>query len=453
MKTHQNIAQKITTNVSINFALQQALKILQMSNVELTDYIQNQACENPFLSVQDSASSPTLESQGFVLGGKINTPTVADDGGELGAVWEKTLAQPDSVAENILSQINILFPKYIERKIALLTFGLLDERGFFTISIPKFASAINCEKETVERVLSDLKKKIDPAGVFASDWKESILLQLSAEEDVEFYELVLSNFQDVLRGKTEKLLNTAEATQEQLYTALKRIKNINPFPLAEKAESEPVQVKVPDIFVKKQADETWVVRLNQEALPRVLADKSYFTSIKPYCRKEEEKAFVRQSFQKASWLVKAIDQRYHNILKIAEVLVKKQVAFLENGAKLLNPMTLKDVALEAGVHESTVSRAINEKYIETPQGVLPLKYFFSQSISGSFKDYSSEAIRNQIKELIQSETKPLSDEKISEILNNLGIDIARRTVTKYRESMSIPSSSERRRIKKITAQK
>lgn len=452
MKTHQNIAQKITTSVSINSALQQALKILQMSNIELNDYLQAQAQENPFLVVEEPLVVPSVETQGISLGEKLNTPTYADDGEDGAAVWEKTLMQPDSVMEKVLSQINMLFVKEAERKIALLMFGLLDERGFFTVEASQFANATNTSEEVVREVLTVLKHKIDPAGLFAADWRESVLLQLGEAEDINLYTLILSNFQDILQGKTAKLLKKIGISQQTLYMALKRIKNTNPFPL-EVEEVGSIYVKVPDVIVTKEPNQTWIVQLNQACLPKVVADRAYFSSVKPLCTNGEDKSFVRHSFQQASWLAKAIDQRCQNILKISEVLVKKQTGFLEQGPKLLNPMTLKDIALEAGVHESTVSRAINEKYIQTPQGVFPLKYFFSQSISGSFKDYSSEAIRSQIKELIQSESKPLSDEKISEILNNLGVDIARRTVTKYRESMSIPSSSERRRIKRITAQK
>lgn len=452
MKTYQNIAQKITTNVTINAALQQALKILQMSNVELNSYIEQQALENPFLAVETPVSVPLIESQGFSVG-QSNGYVFGHDEGDEGALWEKTLAQPENVTEKIVSTINVLFTQKQARQIALVLFRLLDHRGFFTVPTAQLSKALQVNKEAIDQVLNALKNNIDPPGVFAADWKESVLLQLrAAEENTEFYGLVLEHFQDILQGKISKVLSLANVTSQQLYAALKRIKNINPFPLAISTAAEPVYVRIPDIIVSKQNEQTWQVVLNQDALPKVVADKVYFSSIKPFCQHEEEKVFVRQAFQKASWLVKAIDQRYQNILKIAEVLVKRQVGFLEQGPKLLNPMTLKDVAVDAGVHESTVSRAINEKYIQTPQGIFSLKYFFSQAISGSFKDYSSEAIRKQIKDLIHNEQKPLSDEQISEILNNLGIDIARRTVTKYRESMSIPSSTERRRIKKITAQ-
>lgn len=455
MKMNQNIAQKITTTTTVTTAIQQALKVLHMTNLELADYLQTEALENPFLMVSTSDTSAQLPNE-------VSTDNPWEDTWETGdstsssdemegSLWERTLVQPYDINQHIVSQINLSFSHPTEHRTAMILYGLLDERGFFSLDLDIVSSHLNVLREHLDLVLTKLKT-FEPTGIFAADWKESVLLQLmDQDEHIEIYEIILDHFQDILQGKLSYIQKTYGLTSEAIYKALKRIKNINPYPLNQKELDEVVQLKIPDVIITHDPSKGWLVTLNQDTLPKALADREYYQEIKSECSLEDEKSFIRESFQRANWLVKAMDQRCQNILKICESLVKKQQSFLEHGAKYLTPMTLKDIANDVGVHESTVSRAISHKYIQTPQGIYPLKYFFTQSIQGSFQDYSAESIRNQIRQFIQNETSPLSDDKIAEMLNNLGVDIARRTVTKYRESMSIPSSTERRRIQKITS--
>lgn len=452
---NQNIAQKITTTTTVTTAIQQALKVLHMTNLELADYLQHEALENPFLMVSTHDTTSQLPNE-------VGADNPWDDMWETGdshssndendrPIWERTLVQPYDINQDIVSQINLCFSNPREHRIAMILFGLLDERGFFSIDIEILSKHINADVDVIHSVLTKLKS-LEPTGIFAYDWKESVLLQLMDQgQDTQKYCIILDHVQDILQGKLGPLQKAYGITAEEIYKALKRIKNINPYPLQEKERDEAVQLKVPDVIVTKEPAKGWMVALNQDTLPKALADREYYQEIKAECSLEDEKSFIRDSFQRANWLVKAMDQRCQNILKICESLVVKQQNFLEHGARYLTPMTLKDIASDVGVHESTVSRAISHKYIQTPQGIYPLKYFFTQSIQGSFQEYSSESVRDQIRQLIQNETSPLSDDKIAEMLNNLGVDIARRTVTKYRESMSIPSSTERRRIKKITS--
>jgi RNA polymerase sigma-54 factor len=454
MKMNHNIAQKITTSTSITTAVQQALKVLHMTNLELSDYVEQAALENPFLIVNPIDFSNSLPNTPVSDNPWSDTWETGESGSSddsEGPLWEKVLSHPLDINQLIVSQINSSFFDPAEHRLALVLFGLLDERGFFTVDIDVISHHLEIPSTLIQSVLTKLKT-LEPAGLFASNWKESVLLQLMDQgHAIETYSVILDNFQDILQGKLSALQKASGLSSEAIYRALKRIKNINPYPLKHNEPDEVVQLKVPDVIVTKDPTNGWVVSLNQDTLPKALADREYFQEIKTSCSLEEEKTFIRDSFQRATWLVKAMDQRCQNILKICESLIQKQQSFLDHGSTLLTPMTLKDIAAEVGVHESTVSRAIAHKYIQTPQGIYPLKYFFTQSIQGSFQEYSAESIRNQIRNLIQNETKELSDDKISEMLNNLGIDIARRTVTKYRESMSIPSSTERRRIKKITS--
>lgn len=453
MKMNHNITQKITATTSITTAVQQALKVLHMTNLELANYVQQAVLENPFLSVispevSDRLPSTSIQDTSWQSTWETGDSNPSDD--VEGALWEKTLIQPEDINQTIVSQINLSFTNPAEHRLALLLFSLLDDRGFFVHDISLIASHLNVQLTAIQSVLAKLKM-LEPAGLFAADWKESVILQLVDQgHDPKIYNVILDHFQDILQGNLSQVQKATGLPPAGIYKALKRIKNINPYPLRQNDLPEAVQLKIPDVIVIKDSINGWVVSLNQETLPKALADRDYFQEIKPACSLEVEKTFIRDSFQRATWLVKAMDQRCQNILKVCESLIKRQQNFLEHGPKLLTPMTLKDIATEVGVHESTVSRAIAHKYIQTPQGIYPLKYFFTQSIGGSFQEYSAESIRSQIRNLIQNETKPLSDEKIAETLNNLGVDIARRTVTKYRESMSIPSSTERRRINKIT---
>lgn len=454
MKMNQNIAQKLTTSTSITTAVQQALKVLHMTNLELNDYVHQEALENPFLIVNSSDFSNQLPITSTSDNPWSDTWETGDNGSSddsESSLWEKTLRQPDDINQLIVSQINSSFTNPKEHRLALVLFSLLDERGFFTLDINLISNLLKTPAPLIHSVLVKLKT-LEPAGLFAADWKESVVLQLIDQgHETETYSIILDNFQDILQGKLSSIQKAFGLSSEAIYKALKRIKNINPYPLKHTKTAEVVQLKIPDVIVTKDPSNGWVVSLNQDTLPKVLADRNYFQEIKTACCLEEDKSFIRDSFQRATWLVKAMDQRCQNILKICESLIQKQYNFLDHGSKLLTPMTLKDIAADVGVHESTVSRAIAHKYIQTPQGITPLKYFFTQSIPGSFQEYSAESIRSQIRNLIQNETQSLSDDKIAEMLNNLGVDIARRTVTKYRESMSIPSSTERRRIKKITS--
>ena len=452
MKMNQNIAQKLTTSTSITTVVQQALKVLHMTNLELSDYVQQAALENPFLIVNSTDLANQLPASSASDNPWSDSWETGDSGSNDDSetsLWEKTLCQPDDINQLIVSQINSSFTTPKEHRLALVLFGLLDERGFFTLDINVISNLLNVPVSLIHSVLVKLKT-LEPAGLFAADWKESVLLQLIDQgHKTEIYSIILDNFQDILQGKLSGIQKASGLSSETIYKALKRIKNINPYPLKHNQPDEVVQLKIPDVIVTKDPTNGWVVSLNQDTLPKALADRDYFQEIKTACSLEEEKTFIRDSFQRATWLVKAMDQRCQNILKICESLIQKQYNFLDHGPKLLTPMTLKDIAVDVGVHESTVSRAIAHKYIQIPQGIYPLKYFFTQSIQGSFQEYSAESIRSQIRNLIQNETQSLSDDKIAEMLNNLGVDIARRTVTKYRESMSIPSSTERRRIKKI----
>jgi len=212
---------------------------------------------------------------------------------------------------------------------------------------------------------------------------------------------------------------------------------------------------VPDVFVLEKADGGWIVELNNDNLPRLLVNRQYYAEINEAARRKEDKAYISECMQSANWLIKALDQRARTILSVSSELVRQQDGFLAHGVAELRPLNLRAIAEVVGIHESTVSRVTSNKYIATPRGVFELKYFFTSSIAGADggENHSSEAVRERLRTLIENEasSKVLSDDKLVDILRVSGVDIARRTVTKYRVAMGIPSSVQRRRAKRMEA--
>jgi RNA polymerase sigma-54 factor len=242
---------------------------------------------------------------------------------------------------------------------------------------------------------------------------------------------------------------------QELAEMIAEIKTLTPKP-GLKFGSVQIQPVLPDVMVKPRRDGSWMVELNTETLPRVLVSRSYYTTVSKTARSDKEKGYLVECLQNANWLVKSLDQRARTILRVAEEIVRQQDGFLTHGIEHLKPLNLKTVADAISMHESTVSRVTSNKYMATPRGVFELKYFFTSAIAsadGSADAHSSEAVRHRIKQLIDVETADtvLSDDKIVELLKRDGVDIARRTVAKYREAMRIPSSVQRRREKQMAA--
>jgi RNA polymerase sigma-54 factor len=241
---------------------------------------------------------------------------------------------------------------------------------------------------------------------------------------------------------------------EDLADMIAEIRNLNPKPgLA--FGSTTVQPVVPDVFVRAAPDSTWQVELNSDTLPKVLINRRYYAQVSQTTRSDKEKSYIAECLQSATWLVRALDQRAKTILKVSSEIVRQQDAFLAKGVQYLRPLNLKTVAEAIGMHESTVSRVTANKYMATPRGIFELKYFFTPAISAADggEAHSAEAVRHRIKQLIDSESAAdvLSDDTIVEKLRETGVEIARRTVAKYREAMRIPSSVQRRRDKQAAA--
>jgi len=294
-------------------------------------------------------------------------------------------------------------------------------------------------------------QRFDPAGLFARSLSECLALQLRERNRLDpAMQALLDNLELLARRDLPQLLRICGVDSEDLTQMISEIRALDPKPAMAFDHSVAPPV-TPDVLMRATVGGGWLVELNNDTLPRVLVNTRYYAKVSGASRSKEDKTYLTERFQSANWLVKSLHQRATTILKVATEIVRQQDAFFHRGIQYLRPLVLKDIALEISMHESTVSRVTANKFIATPRGIFELKYFFTQALGGSDggESHSAESVRHRIKTLIDQEaaTDILSDDKIVEILKVEGVDIARRTVAKYREAMHIPSSVQRRRDK------
>ncbi|MBI3419466.1 MAG: RNA polymerase factor sigma-54 [Proteobacteria bacterium] len=458
--------------------LQQAIKLLQMSNQELATYLEAEMEKNPLLEKVESENgagkeSPLPESDdgsqekdseweeragagdGYApsswnLSAQSRGP--GWDGGFDDEAGSGALTEEISLRDHLLRQLQLDFQDIPERLIALTLLDQLDESGYIHGDMASVAKQLGCDTAKVEGVLERLQK-LDPAGIFARDLKECLSLQLRDKGRLDPAMQMLLNHLDLLAAREkDKLMKLCGVDAEDFAEMVAEIRALNPKPgLAFDHGLTPTVI--PDVLMRPGAGGSWILELNQETLPRVLINHPYLSQVQGQIVRKTERDFVTDKLQSANWLLKALHQRATTILKVATEIVKQQEMFFQYGVEFLKPMTLRDIALAIGMHESTVSRVTSNKYITTPRGLFELKYFFSVSIQGcaGLSNHSAESVRYRIKSLIEAENTGtiLSDDSIVKLLKREGVEIARRTVAKYRESLHIPSSAQRRREKRI----
>jgi RNA polymerase sigma-54 factor len=301
-------------------------------------------------------------------------------------------------------------------------------------------------------------RQLEPAGLFARTVAECLGAQLAERDRLDpAMQALLDNLDLVAAGELAQLRKRCGVDQEDLRDMLAELRTLDPRP-GHKFDFEPIQPVAPDLFLTAAKDaetgeEGWHIELNTDALPRVLVDRYYHATLMKGARAKADRDFVAERFQSANWLVKTLEQRATTILKVAREIVKQQDGFFRRGVSALRPLVLRDIALATELHESTVSRVTSNKYIATPRGIFELKYFFTSALPARTPGVvvSSESVRSRIRHLVSCESAghPLSDDRIVDLLKGEGIEIARRTVTKYREAMRIPSSAERRRLGRL----
>lgn len=465
--------------------LQQAIKLLQLSNLELAEFIENELERNPLLerdeSDQDARERETgadAEALSFEDGVNREAEIDADpammhpdmsstDLADIGAAplqdWskagsgksidelpdlEETLTSEQTLAQHIDAQMTEAGFSPSERLIGAAMLDQVDDWGYFRGRVDETARTLGCAEEEVAAVLARMQG-FEPTGIMARDLAECMALQLKERDRFDpAMQALVANLELIAKGQMERLAHLCGVDREDLADMIGEIRALTPKPGAAFGGG-PTQTVVPDVYVRASPEGGWLVELNTETMPRVLMNQRYYATVSKTAKKEADKQFLSECAANANWLVKSLDQRARTILKVAREIVRQQDSFLVHGVTHLRPLNLKTIATAIEMHESTVSRVTSNKYIATPRGVFELKYFFTASIASAHggESYSAEAVRHQIKGLIDKELPEeiLSDDRIVEILRSQGIDIARRTVAKYRESLRIPSSVERKR--------
>ena len=364
---------------------------------------------------------------------------------------ETFVAAKVSLSEHLQEQIGFVLPNPTDALIARQLIDSLDEDGYLRINQNEMTARLGLQSEELERIIQALQG-LDPIGVFARTLSECLKIQLVEKDRFDpAMQLLVENIELLAVRDWAKLKRLCRVDQEDLTEMIHEIRELNPKPgsVYDLDIAHPV---VPDAFVRPTAEGGWTVELNTDSLPKVLVNQSYYSKISDGTRSDKELTYFTESLQTANWLVKSLDQRARTILKVSSEIVRQQDRFLTYGVQHLRPMNLRVVADAIGMHESTVSRVTSNKYIATPRGIFELKYFFSTAINSSEggESHSAESVRYRIKQLIEAEDprKILSDDALVKILRDDGVDIARRTVAKYREALKIPSSVQRRREKK-----
>lgn len=469
--------------------LQQAIKLLQFSHLELAAFIQQELEKNPLLQESATEERPTADDDGPVIDTPADTAEAlaaaapalaeaddrwtrehADRGGD-GAAPGSTVGarddvpdaldfvadRPRSLAAHVLEQIELVFGDATDKRIALKLAEGLDEAGYCRLEAPEVAEAVAADVAVVERVWTRLRA-IEPAGLFARSLAECLAAQLAERDRLDpAMKALIDNLDLVAAGELAQLRRRCGVDEEDLRDMLAELRTLDPRP-GQKFEFEPIQPVAPDLFLTVARDaetgeEGWHIELNTDALPKVLVDRNYHATLMKGARAKPDRDFVAERFQSANWLVKTLEQRATTILKVAREIVKQQDGFFRQGVSALKPLVLRDIAIATELHESTVSRVTSNKYISTPRGIFELKYFFTSALPSRTPGavVSSESVRSRIRLLVGGESshQPLSDDRIVDLLKGEGIEIARRTVAKYREAMRIPSSAERRRLGRL----
>ncbi len=363
---------------------------------------------------------------------------------------EAYVAEAVSLQDHVLSQFQLAVTDPVDRMIGSALIDAIDDAGYLGETVEDVADRLGVSVARTEAVLK-LVQACEPTGVAARDLAECLRLQL---QEIDRYDpcmaALLDNLPLLARRDFATLRRLCDVDEEDMQEMVADIRRLDPKP-GLRFGGAPVQPVIPDVTVRRGPDDTWLVELNSEVLPRVLLNQTYAARISGSARTETEKSYVAECLQSANWLTRSLEQRAKTILKVASEIVRQQDGFLVHGVEHLRPLNLRTVADAIAMHESTVSRVTSNKYMATPRGLFEMKYFFTAAIAGTGGEdaHSAEAVRHRIKQMIDAETADgvLSDDAIVQKLKESGVDIARRTVAKYREGLRIPSSVERRREK------
>lgn len=451
MKLGHELILSQTQKLVLTPELRQAIELLQFTNQELKEYIDNELQENPMLEREQDETYSSLDDE-------INWKEYVEKNMSSNNVREETdrnqkeydyanfVSYNPQLRETLLLQLNVLDIDRESLEIGHFLVENIDDNGYLTGSLENIAKDLDKSLEKVERVL-DMIQTFDPVGVGARDLRECLTIQLEemeVEDDI-IYSVVESHLEDIADNRLRKISDELDLTIEETQEICDVIKKLNPKPGQEYGSAERVKYITPDAYIKK-VNGDYVVILNDITAPRLNINNFYKNMLTQKSDKNATK-YLSERLDSAMWVIKTIEQRRNTILKVLNAILKFQLDFFEKGEKFLKPLTLKEIAEEIDMHESTVSRTTNGKYVQTDRGLFEFKYFFSSSIASLDGDISSTSIKSYIEDIIDGENKkkPYSDQAISDMLKARGVKISRRTVAKYRDELEIPSSTKRRR--------
>jgi RNA polymerase sigma-54 factor len=480
--------------------LRQAIKLLQFSNMEVNSFVEEEMERNPLLERDDAPEPPVGEraaldqieprgenvpdaaaaAGGDTLPAESASPLDAEhaetydpggaadgapavgrmDGGGGSHGFDSDDRGIDDFAGNERSlrdhlgeQLRLNFSDMVDRMIGAHLIALLCPAGRLTATPQAIATAMALPLARIEAVRARMMQ-FDPVGLFAVTLRECLAAQLAERNRLDpAMQILLDNLELLAKRENRRLMALCGVDAEDLAEMIAEIKALDPKPAAT-WDTTPVQMVVPDLLMRGLPDGSWIIELNPETMPRVLVNERFYAKVAPRAKKDE-KVFLTERLANANWLVRSLQQRAQTILKVAVEIIRQQDGFLRLGVAYLRPLILRDIAEAVELHESTVSRVTANKYIATPRGTFELKYFFTTAIHGTNggDSHSAEAVRHRIRGLIDTEAAVdiLSDDAIVTVLRKEGVDIARRTVAKYREALRIPNSVQRRREKAVPA--
>jgi RNA polymerase sigma-54 factor len=495
---------QIGQHLAMTPQLQQAIRLLQLSTLELQQEIQEALDANPMLETADddgnagepvddtpidyaaaeallaseSSESPLAQDEPAAL--DISSNESMPDDLPVDSVWEDVFssggstpagspddddnsfesrnAAPETLSDHLLWQLNLTPFSDLDRAIGHVILDAIDERGYLTVPVDDILSAVSdpeqsdaVELDEVEAVLHRIQQ-FDPPGVGARNLRECLLIQLrqlpentgSRSEAIR----IVADFLEALAGRDfATLLRKLKLTENGLKAAISLIQSLNPNPGGRLSHTSETEYVTPDIIVRRH-QQRWTVELNPDTAPKLRVNADYAALVRR-ADSSADNTYLRDNLQEARWFIKSLQSRNETLLKVATCIVEHQRGFLEHGPEAMKPLVLRDIAEEVDMHESTISRVTTQKFMHTPRGVFELKFFFSSHVGTTGGgEASSTAIRAMIKKLVSQENpkKPLSDNKIADLLLEQGIEVARRTIAKYRESLNIPPSNERKQL-------
>ena len=464
----QNIKQ--SQKMTLTPQLLKAIKLLELNNIDLDNYLQQEILDNPLLekaaddqslkdnindndknlSSQDKSESSFSHNTDSEGSPSFDTANLYESSStSIDNIIEETIESKNSLYQIITDQINISFQNKIDRLIALSILEFIEPNGYLKVSTKELSIDLNIDLLRIEKILKVLKS-FEPLGIFSNDLEEFLTLQLKSQNLLDNnLKLLLKNLTILANENIFSISKKLKIDKEKLKDSLDMLKRCSAAPIDTDGDLIS-NINSPDIIVEKDKNE-WIVSLNEETLPKVIVLTGYWEELSRKKLSKEDKKYLSANFLAGKGLVKALEQRASTILKVAKEIIKKQEKFLDQGVMGLRPLKLKDIAKELDIHESTVSRITNSKTIYTPRGTYDLKFFFSKSLNTLSNDdgLSSKVVKEKIIQLINNEEKVLSDNKLSKLLKEEGINVARRTVTKYREEMTLPPSHQRKRLKQL----